>query len=67
MESARKASKLHTLDDLDQLDVPPLTTSFNTCTRSGEDRRQLADRRADVRAESPERRSGRDRRMMTYF
>lgn len=63
----RKSARLRTLDDLDDQDIPTLTTSFNTCTRSGEERRQQFDRRATPRADCVERRSGRDRRMMTYF
>ena len=62
-----KPSKLRTLDELDDLDVPLHTTSFNTCTRSGTDRRQRADRRREPRTDSRERRSGRDRRIMSCY
>lgn len=58
---------LLTTDDLDKSAIPKQRTTFNTCTRSGEDRRCLDDRRKTVRAESPERRSGRDRRIFTYI
>ena len=58
---------LKTLDDLEEMDVPAYSTSFNTCTRSGSDRRQLPDRRRRPRIDCEERRSGRDRRIMTYF
>lgn len=61
------STELLTTDDLDKCDIPTQQTSFNTCTRSGEDRRQRADRRGSLRAESQERRSGRDRRIFTYF
>lgn len=58
---------LQTLDDLEDEVVPAYSTSFNTCTRSGVDRRQLPDRRRRPRIDCEERRSGRDRRIMTYY
>lgn len=61
------ATGLQTTDDLDKADVVVGETSFNTCTRSGLERRQAGDRRRAPRAEHIDRRSGRDRRMFSYF
>ena len=55
------------LDELEELEIPYASAAFNTCTRSGQDRRELAER---SRRESPgcgERRGCRDRRLLTYL
>lgn len=66
-EVGEQTSGLLTTDDLDKADVEVGETSFNTCTRSGQERRQAGDRRGSPRAEHIDRRSGRDRRMFSYF
>lgn len=58
---------LVTTDDLEMDDVPVKLKSFNTCTRSGQDRRQQLDRRQAIRPECSDRRCGRDRRIFSYF
>lgn len=62
-----RKSNLLTTDDLEKSAIEVGATSFNTCTRSGDDRRILAKRRKQERPESKERRCGRDRRMFSYF
>lgn len=58
---------LLTTDDLESYAVPVEQKSFNTCTRSGDERRQRIDRRQVKRPECSERRSGRDRRIFSYY
>ena len=58
-------SKL-SLDELEQTEVPFKSTLFNTCTRKGGDRRQLEDRRCRVRSDREDRRSGRERRFLSW-
>lgn len=63
----RPRSGLWTLDELENQDIPTLDSTFNTCTRSGSDRRQTEERRRRERIDCEDRRNGRDRRLMSYF
>lgn len=58
----QRSKKLLSLDELNTIDVPFNESLLNKCTRSGDERRNLEDRR-QLQRNTEDRRSCRDRRI----
>lgn len=56
-----------TLEELEKAPLPPQACLANSCTRIQSDRRQYQETNKALWGSSIDRRSGRDRRLMTYF